>query len=80
MVGDHMGIPRTVVFLLLFWCSFLVAFLMMEGRAFLISSYCSGRFATMTYIQDYLPPGRDQLMKPPVLTSVERKQRKFVTS
>jgi hypothetical protein len=33
MVGDHMGIPRTVVFLLLFWCAFLVAFLMMEGRA-----------------------------------------------
>jgi hypothetical protein len=33
----------------------------------------------MTYIQDYLPPGRDQLMRPPVLASME-KQRKFVTS
>jgi hypothetical protein len=29
----------------------------------------------MTYIQDNLPPGRDQLMKPPVLRLNEEKNR-----
>jgi hypothetical protein len=35
-------------------------------------SYCSGRFATMTYIQNYL-----QLMKPPVLASMENKTKEI---